>query len=43
MILDDIANAKASNDRETYLKLKQVLRHFVQTHPFVTAPVQTRQ
>ena len=44
MILDDIADSKASGDEARYLKLKLVLRHFVQTHPsIVLPPTQTRQ
>ncbi|MEO8559944.1 MAG: hypothetical protein ABI439_12830 [Rhodospirillales bacterium] len=38
MILDDIAETKASGEREKYTKLKLVLRHFVQTHPMVAPP-----
>ena len=38
MILDDIADAKASGDQARGLKLKMVLRHFVQTHPSVALP-----
>jgi hypothetical protein len=37
MILDDIAEAKAAGDDIRYLKLKMVLRHFVQTHPLAAA------
>ncbi len=44
MILDDIAETKASGEREKYTKLTLVLRHFVQTHPMVAPPPsQTRQ
>ena len=33
IILDDIAEAEAAGDAEEMLKLKALLRHFVQTHP----------
>ena len=33
MILDDIEAARARSDWEQALKLRLVLRHFVQTHP----------
>jgi len=37
IILDDIAKARANNDLRSTLKLRLVLRHFVQTHPDATA------
>jgi len=37
IILDDIAKARANDDLTTLLKLRLVLRHFVQTHPCSTA------
>jgi hypothetical protein len=33
MILDDIADAERRGDLEHALKLRLVLRHFIQTHP----------
>ena len=33
MILDDIEDAKRSEDRERELRLKAALKHFVETHP----------
>jgi len=36
IILDDINRAKSKDDLKSALKLRFVLRHFVQTHPNVT-------
>lgn len=36
IILDDIANARAKGDLNATLKLRLVLRHFVQSHPNVS-------
>lgn len=37
IILDDITKSRSKGDLRTTLKLRLVLRHFVQTHPNTTA------